>query len=70
MKLHKILDDYHTSYLGLSCARLFSNFPLPYELLKTIYQLILPYLPAKYTLSPTDKFLQILHSNRTNNGLS
>lgn len=40
-----------------------------YQLANTLDQIILPYLSSKYSINSTREFLDILQSNKPNNGI-
>ena len=79
-KLSKINDDYKPSYFYKTVKIYKPNPPLRpiisqiltpiYKLIKTIKQLISPYLPCKYKIKSTHEWIQVLHTIQPNNYIS
>lgn len=75
LNLQNITGAYHPGYLygnikihktDSPLRLIISHVPTPiYQLLKTLYQLIIRYIPTKYSISCTNEFLQFLHSNKS-----
>ena len=77
-KIPKIIVDYKPGYLygavkihkpNHPLRPIISQIPTPiYELLKTIKQLISPYLPSKYNIKYVHELIQVLHTIKPDNG--